>query len=1159
MTHRQVLPAAVFVMALAASSSAWAVDKTFQPVSGSWSVAGNWSPTGIPGANDRAIIPAGRTATVATSQTVDYLTVYGLLILQDGVIFVVGCSGAINGAPFIDGTGEVRTPPNVPGPAFGTGRIEIRNAQTGMLVQQSMTLGNFTLNYTNSNPNSVSNAKMRLNNGISVLMNGKLDLLVGNLELGQSPPGGACTLNVRGDVNIAGISFIDFKANDSVCICGGNWTQLGTKFKDGTNTTLIFNATGNQTINVSNDTLGNVDYDNLIFAGTGAARTVTYNNNPLLAFGFYVSQNLVVGQNVTFILDDAVDPTANGGIGNGTAAFSLRIESGATAIFKRNYNNSARLLFRDTNDSGPLSNGTLRLEGTITDDSTELGSAFDPGLGTVEYAGVNVAQTIWTRINAATAISYYNLTIDNTGGVAATQEAAALTVANTVRIGKTVSGVTNTAAVMTAAATNVTVGNDFVCNAQFNHGGSTVILTCSLDDSASIMADIASPVTLTFNNLTISASLVGAVMDVVTAARNFAVANAFIAPRGKLTLSPGVTVDAQRGITVGDNILPAGVPSDAELELIGNVTFRVGATFSLSVNPDGIFFAGNRNSATAPVVTRVAGPGTFASSILGVVDITRLNYSFGNVNGLNIATSAARVLNLRNITFGAQDATLAGTLPADLTVAAPGLNFDCPGCVFGTLVAGGVNVRAKLPSAGNMLLRFEDRGVSPPGGAGGGGAGAGELLDDDNDANDNGLIDGADAAGGSIVQWVYTINLDVPGTIEGFPQPAFDWNTFNYYSTYVAMQNASGTADTLYVLNGEGDLASYSFTLPAVDIVGPAFWTTEGATHVVYFGTSDGRVIKLIDTGAALVAAPAPWDTAFSDPGNVLAVTSPVISDGTNIYFAAQTSGSPTYGVYKVAIATKTVPDPPLSIGNVPISSGFAWWTTLTGRYLYGASQASGGASYIGRAVTGTWTLDAVFSGSAMNPPADDCTSDFLGYVNIMNFNADPTPYLFVGEANGWMHGVKAAGTALEFLTQRPGFPFRDKVSAVQGGAIMDFFTGRLFYGNAAGDVYTLNSYPGSWVLNTSYFRFATPGAAAIRTMPLFENGILYASNSAGRVFVLDVNNGAGQTLLRAYNLGTLPLGDVSRDFTTNRIYVATLGGRLYSIPAMTDPTPGAP
>ena len=39
---------------------------------------------------------------------------------------------------------------------------------------------------------------------------------------------------------------------------------------------------------------------------------------------------------------------------------------------------------------------------------------------------------------------------------------------------------------------------------------------------------------------------------------------------------------------------------------------------------------------------------------------------------------------------------------------------------------------------------------------------------------------------------------------------------------------------------------------------------------------------------------------------------------------------------------------------------------------------------------------------------------------------------------------LNAAGTPADFLTQRLGFPFRDKVSAIQGAAIMDYFTGRL-------------------------------------------------------------------------------------------------------------------
>jgi hypothetical protein len=54
----------------------------------------------------------------------------------------------------------------------------------------------------------------------------------------------------------------------------------------------------------------------------------------------------------------------------------------------------------------------------------------------------------------------------------------------------------------------------------------------------------------------------------------------------------------------------------------------------------------------------------------------------------------------------------------------------------------------------------------------------------------------------------------------------------------------------------------------------------------------------------------------------------------------------------------------------------------------------------------------------------------------------------------------------------------------------------------------------------------------------------------------LDVNNGAGQTLLTTYGLGTTALSDVSRDFNTSRIYVGSAGGRLYAIQETADPTP---
>jgi hypothetical protein len=1131
---RRALTAAVIAAVAFYSADAWAVDKTFQPASGNWTTAGNWSPAGVPGTADRAIIPANRTATMTVSQTVDQIVVNGLVILQDGVILKL--NGALT--PLIDGTGEVRTPPNVAGPPWGTGRIEIPNAQTGMLIQQSIRLGNFWLNYTNSNPNTVNNAKMRINNNATVVINGDLNILVGNLEFGQNPPGGPCTVDIRGNVNIAGISLVDFKANNCICICGGNWTQLGTKFKDGTNTTLIMNGTGNQTFTINNPNLADVDYDNLILAGTGAPRTVFYLNNPQLTNGFHVGQNFVVGANVTLDMDDGVDPTANGGIGDGSATWSFRIEDNAFARFRRNYNNSARLLFRNNTDTGTLSNGVLRLEGTITDDSSELGSSFDPGVGTVEYAGQNVAQTVWTRINGATAISYFNLVIDNIGGVVATQEAGALLDVNanyTIR---------NAASIFTATTGNMQVRLDFIANGLFNCGNFTVTL-----DGPGLLAGTAP--SLVFNNLFVSA----AATDVRTAARNFTTNTTFQVTQGILVNSGAITMTALQGLAVGDG---AGAGATAVLNMIGGVTLAVAPTRTFSVNAVDGRWTTVTSGGVNPTVTH-SSAGAFTATVNGQANIFGLNFSFGDANGLAF-TATSTIERLRNARF---TNILAGAGTHHLTITSPGLDLDCPGCFFDTVAANQFNVWAVDSSAGgvSVVLRFENRtAASTPGSIGG--PGAGETWDGDDDTNDDGRILPPETTalhGGAIVQWVYTANVDMTGAIQGFPMPAFDWNTFTYYSTYVLMRNSSGTTDSIYVLNSDGDLKSYSFTLPGVDIVGPLFWSSEAGSHFVYFGTSTGAVYRLIDNGSSLVPAGGSWSTPYTEGATLIAVTSPVLSDGVNLYFAGQSSTAPTFAIYKVVISTKTAPNPRLSISDVLVTTGFAWWDTLAGRYLYGASRASGGQSYIGRAVTSSWTLDAVFS-SASLPVAGDCTSDFVGNVNVTGLALDPVIYLLAGEVNGYVHAVNAAGTAAQFGTQKPGFPFRDKVSAVRSSVIADFFTGRVFFGNDAGDLYTMGTSTGTWTLGTNYFRLATPAALPIQGMPLFTYGVLYGSNTGGKVYLVDVNNGAGgQTLFLTYNLGSAALGDISRDPITGRIYVASAAGRLHAFDAPADPTPGAP
>ena len=105
-------------------------------------------------------------------------------------------------------------------------------------------------------------------------------------------------------------------------------------------------------------------------------------------------------------------------------------------------------------------------------------------------------------------------------------------------------------------------------------------------------------------------------------------------------------------------------------------------------------------------------------------------------------------------------------------------------------------------------------------------------------------------------------------------------------------------------MRNDDGTAAYSLSLPqsSGDIVGTPFWDTvnETAAHVdangngnqtdtdvrvVYFGTTLGHIIKLVDTGAAFTRpASGPWLSDFTATG-VATISSPLVEDGTNLYF----------------------------------------------------------------------------------------------------------------------------------------------------------------------------------------------------------------------------------------------------------------------------------
>lgn len=1208
MACKSALAAAVLL--LASGLSAWATDRTWTGAnSTTWNQANNWLGSAIPGVNDRAIIPSvptgGRMPTIGNSPTI------GQIQIQTGATVTVsgGQTLTLNGTT----TGGGSTSPVIQGPGVfaGTGTVTITGGTNGgIAISTSTTLPNFNFALT------TAGNTLGIASGVTVTVAGNVNVSAGSLQVGDAV-GAASTLDINGNLTVAGT--LGMRAANSNLTLTGNLNFSGT-FTPGTSTVTL-DGTANMTMTLANanyqfynltilkDTNTNNQIDgDLVTPNNGftvngnlaitrgqfqvGAFTVTVNGNVTSGLAtqsqldftntgvFRVRGNCdlgslsqintqVGGPYATIQLDGTTVQTFQLHATTASAYFDLdqlQISNPAGVIVLDNPNADFTVNGQLTIDAGcsltvrdvfdpesPLvmgANSTLRLENIVSPDSTIMGSTFTTGVGsTVVYAGQGIAQTVYTQQNNGTQIQYHNLTIDNTGVVATQQAANTLAVLGNFAI--TANGN------FTSSANGMVVSQSFIDNGTFTHNGGTV----TMNGTGSISGTAAS---LIFNNLTINGALT---TDVVTAARSFTTNNLYRVLNGSLTTAGAatpITMTALQNVSVGDAVGAAGT---AVFNLRGTDTLALAATRSFTVVADGRFTSlGNApftNGPTGnPTLTRTGATGNFTTDIGGQVNLMGLNFSFGGTNGLYLHN--ATIERLRNVRF---TNILAGNGSHHLTIdTATALDLDCPGCMFDTVTApsGGVPTQYNVFATGAAhRLRFELRSTSNAAGSIGG-PGAGESFDGDDDTNDNGVIAAPETVtatfDGSIVQWVYTANIDMTGALQGFPEPAFDWNTFAYYSTYMVMRQTAGSSDIIYVADANGDLKGYSFSPGAAagNIVGPLFWDTEaGSAHVVYFGTTTGLVYKLVDNGSSLSFAPAPWNTPYSDTTSLQYVATPIMSDQTNLYFGGNDNFNPGnstshWGMYRLAIATKTQPIGSINFQRSALNHAASWADTVGGRMIFQATGlATNGTSQICRIRTSTWALDT----------AVNSTGAFNGPTNV------PIDTLFVGEATGRVHAVSALGTTAQFV-ERTGFPFVVNLSAVNGGIVWEpvnitrqptLLGGRLAFGAANGDIYLLYLYPATWTLNTNYYKI-TPAGNSVQSMPLLQDGRLYVSNSNGRLFVFDADTGAGPALSTTYNLfGNAVATDVSRDAINNRIFVGTSGARMYAITPPADPTPTFP
>jgi len=442
--------------------------------------------------------------------------------------------------------------------------------------------------------------------------------------------------------------------------------------------------------------------------------------------------------------------------------------------------------------------------------------------------------------------------------------------------------------------------------------------------------------------------------------------------------------------------------------------------------------------------------------------------------------------------------------------------------------------------------------------------GVGVELDEDDDtaAGGDGLADHP-TTDGAVVQWVRAAPADTAGQVTGFPTPAFDWNTFTWYASYVAYRNVNGagTADRVYVRGADGEaLYSYDVADSNGDLVGTPHWdtvnetttgvdangdgdTTDSTVHVVYLATSAGKIVKVVDTGSALVVpgSASPWSAGFAS-GAVAVITSPLVSDGNNLYFGGA-DGSAFPRIYAVQIGAGagegTLARSILAGGAIRTAPAVASINGAT--YLFAGSEAMGGTAHLYRIDVATGLIDADYTGAMAHLTAR---------VTVAGTR------VHVGDASGHLHGVDGADFAPPLFQSLAGFPYSDAVNhpscngvcGISAPSYVDAATGRVYFGDQDGHLYALGS--GGALLPGYPLRAVTD---ALTSGPVLRNGIIAVGTAAGRLLLIDESTA---TVVRTYRFGSAPISTVAFDANRGQYLLANDTGGLYFVSAEIDPTP---
>jgi hypothetical protein len=314
----------------------------------------------------------------------------------------------------------------------------------------------------------------------------------------------------------------------------------------------------------------------------------------------------------------------------------------------------------------------------------------------------------------------------------------------------------------------------------------------------------------------------------------------------------------------------------------------------------------------------------------------------------------------------------------------------------------------------------------------------------------------------------------------------------------------------------------------------------------VYLATTGGHVIKLIDTGSALVrpGASSLWHTDFTN-GSVASITSPLVNDFTNLNFSGTDGANNEVFAVQITKTNMSTSEKALvkEIGPIlPVVASPTAKAYNGTMYLFFGSQAPSSQAFLYRIDVSGGLVDASYSGTS--PASTFSINDSLRLANDHLYAADDGGYIYKVDAGNFVGGFVAM----------TGFPYRTAAhSPIKNCPFVDAATELLYFGDNAGNLHVLNS---NGTTYSSGFPYAGFGGVAFSSTPYYRLGVIAIGASDGFVYLVDRNTGSGNpNLFSRFYVGSSAVSSVAWNAGQTEYMVSTLDGKLSFIPFQADPT----